>query len=117
MNATLAYPKSKLPAALTMRECRHGAPIGQRNTLEAPPDFDGTLHLTLLKMSPCGAYCALSGTYWGSATARTGWMYRAWYYAEVDDEVVHIEMFVRGITRRHARLAVLEKFPKARFYK
>jgi hypothetical protein len=113
----LCYPKSQQPSIMKMRNCSRGAPMGMRDTTDADPDFTGTIHLNLLKMSPCGAYCAQSGTYWGCATPKTGWMYRAWYYADVGDEVVHIEMFIRGITRRDAKLKVLEQFPKARFYK
>lgn len=113
----LCYPKSKTPTIMKMRNMSRGAPMGDSDTLEAPADFTGTIHLNLLKMSSCGAYCAQSGTYWGCATWNTGWMYRAWYYADIGDEVVHIEMFVRAVNRRAAKQKVQEKFPKVRFYK
>ena len=113
----MIYPKSKQPEAMTMRNIGRGAPMGMSNIHEAPDDFSGVLHLQLLKMSACGAYCVKSGTYWGCATPRTGWMYRAWYYSEVGEDLVHIEMFVRGVTRRDAKKKVLERFPKARFFR
>lgn len=117
MNQVLTYPKSKQPEPLTRRNCSRGAPMGLANIEEARPYFGGTVHLALLKMSPCGAYCANSGTYWGCASPKTGWMYRAWYYGEVAGDLQHIEMFVRGVTRRDAKKKVQERFPKARFYK
>lgn len=111
----LCYPKSKQPNALSDVGSSRGAPMGRRNILEAPADFTGTIHLTLMKMVD---YCYdTGGAYWGAPSAKSGWMYRAWYYADIGDEVVHIEMFVRGVTRRDAKQQVQAKFPKARFYK
>ncbi|QBJ04498.1 hypothetical protein HOV23_gp075 [Pseudomonas phage Lana] len=111
----LCYPKSKTPTKLSDVSCARGAPMGRRNILEAPANFTGTLHLNLMKMVD---YCYdTGGAYWGAPTSLTGWMYRAWYYADVGDEVVHIEMFIRAVTRRAAKQQVLKGFPKARFYK
>ena len=44
-------------------------------------------------------------------------MYRAWYYAEVAGEIVHIEMFIRAVSRRAAKQKLQIKFPKARFFR
>jgi hypothetical protein len=118
MNAIAScYTKSKQPEPLSQLSCKFGAPMGRRNTMDADREhFHGTMHLTVVPMID-GDYDR-GGAYWGAATPKTGWLYRAWYYGEDEDgDVVHIEMFVRGVTRRAAKLKVLEEFPKARFYK
>lgn len=117
MTVTNCYTKSKPPQALDNVGSARGAPMGRRNTMDADREhFHGTLSLTLLPLVDY-AYDK-GGAYWGSPSATTGWMYRAWYdgHDEVGD-VVHIEMFIRALSRRAAKLAVLAEFPKARFYK
>lgn len=118
MNAIAScYTKSKQPEPLSQMNCSRGAPMGRRNIMDADREhFHGTVHLNLMPMVDY-AYDK-GGAYWGGPTAQTGWMYRAWYYGEDEDgDLVHIEMFIRALNRRAAKLAVLEEFPKARFYK
>lgn len=114
MNST-AFPKSKVFDPLPEVGSASGSPMGRRDTLEAPRLFDGTLRLQLLKMVD---YCYDDGgAYWGAPSPSNGWMYRAWYYAEVAGEIVHIEMFIRAVSRRAAKQKVQLKFPKARFFR
>lgn len=118
MNAAAAcYTKSKPPETLSQLSCKYGAPMGRRNTLDADREhFAGTMSLTVIPMVDF-AYDR-GGAYWGGPTPKTGWMYRAWYDGHDEDgDRVHIEMFIRALSRRAAKLVVLEEFPNARFYK
>lgn len=115
MTEVICYPKSKQPEALSDVGSAWGSSMGRRDITEARLYFEGVIHLTLMKMVD---FCYdTGGAYWGAPSAKHGWMYRAWYYGEVAGDLQHIEMFVRGVTRRAAKLKVLERFPKARFYK
>lgn len=115
MAEAICYPKSRVFEDLPEVGSDRGSPMGRRDILEAPADFNGTLRLQLLKMVD---YCYdEGGAYWGAPSPSNGWMYRAWYYAEVGDDIVHIEMFIRAVTRRAAKQKVQHKFPKARFFR
>lgn len=97
----------KLPVAYN----QYGAGISRRDSIyetEASIKF----HLQRMKMSRCGAYDE-GGAYWGCGNLKLGFMYRA--YGE-GPEFLN-EMFVRARSRKHAKEQVLEKFPKARFYR
>jgi hypothetical protein len=115
MAEAICYPKSQVVGALSKVGSVSGSPMGRRDIIEAPKDFTGTVHLHLLKMVD---YCYdEGGAYWGSPSPTQGWMYRAWYYAEVGDEIVHVEIFIRAVTRRAAKQKVRLKLPKARFFR
>lgn len=115
MAEVICYPKSKVFEALSEVGSARGSPMGRRDIHEAPADFTGTLRLQLLPMVD---YCYdEGGAYWGAPSPRNGWMYRAWYLAEVGDELIHIEMFIRAVTRRAAKQKVQDKYPKARFFR
>lgn len=118
MNAIAnCYTKSKPPTALDQVGCSRGAPMGRRNTLDADREhFHGTMSLTVMPMVDY-AYDK-GGAYWGGPSPKHGWMYRAWYHGHDEDgDVVHIEMFIRALSRRAAKLKVMEEFPNAKFYK
>ena len=70
------------------------------------------LRLERLKMYDGDCYDA-GGAYWGSGNGKTS-MYCAWGKWTVN--MVFVQVFVRAISRKDAKLLVLDSIPLARFF-
>jgi hypothetical protein len=99
--------------------CSRGAPRGRSDTIDLVDveEFDGKVKLQLLPMTSDGAYDKTigGGAYWGCGSREHGWMFRAYYYNSQNGESV--DMYIRALSREKAKAQVIERLPKARFYR
>lgn len=76
-------------------------------------EFNQKVMLQVLPMVD-GAYDQGSA-YWGCGSREHGWMFRAYYYNPQNGESV--DMYIRALSREKAKAQVIERLPKARFYR
>lgn len=84
-----------------------GASMGRSNSIEEP-EQEIKFHLYKMPMSSCGCYDN-GGAYWGTGDPM--------YHAFGDGIEYKNELFIRARNRSEAKKAVLDKFPKAKFYR
>ena len=87
---------------------RFGAAMGRKDCV-TEPDFPVKFNLVKLRWVS-GDYDQ-GGAYWGNSGGTD--IFHAWGYGEEFEQ----ELFIRALTRKEAKAAVLARFPRATFYR
>lgn len=98
---------------LTNVSSKYGAPMGRRNVL--PDDTTLFCKLNLVRLRWVDGDYDQGGAYWGGPIRNEPVTYIYWAYGDAGE--VTAQIFVRASNREEAKTKVLEKLPKARFYR
>lgn len=90
---------------------QYGAPMGRHDAIEEPNE-QIKFRLYKMPMSSCGCYDN-GGAYWGAGDHKIGFMYHAYGYGPQFKN----EMFIRAITREHAKEQIKKVFKNCVFYR
>ncbi len=95
------------PRQLPKVSCKYGAPMGMCDIL--PPDVTLPIKLHLVKQKWVDGDYLKNGAYFGGGSGD----YIFWAYSDFHDNV---EVYVRCVSRKYARIKVLDILPNAKFY-